>query len=447
MLFFVMPFITVQVTANLVTLTMAAAYFKGYSIICVLITILLNAIVLTAYFSFKKGVGISQSVYVKSKKDPVYVESLRQAQIESHNMFLTAVSTSWISPCTVWANNFNKRTKFLLISSVCSFFSNLMCLVSIYVYLNIIPQESFNPQNVPITHCFHRETGNSTLGPMVSMRPSNATHSKMRICLEDELPVEFFTRLIGPLILCFLCQSIVSSLALHNLSDYLKMYKASKAMFSGMPLIHTSLIHDYLRNFATLSQQLRSEMPDVFSFAITFEKKVLSQQDRFGETALHAALSNNLFEQVYQMLCAGADFDIKDGYGNSALDILQEKYYTLKKDSKENLETLEKILYKLKFEDKRVSHHSLWKERNPLNNSVVSGKLNRMAFFQSIGGQVGAVDRDNKSCHVLLLKQFEENRDELLKRSNLLVKHWIARGRDEFGQTILHVAAKENFAR
>ena len=441
-----MPFITMQVVANLVTLSIAAAYFKSYSLFCGLITVILNLVALTAYFKWKKELRVSQSVYVKSKQDPVYLDSLKHARIESQNMFLTAVLTSWISPCTVWTNNFKKKSKFLLISSLCNFLSNTLCLVSLYVYLYSSPQESLN---LPMTFCFQNETINGTFVPLISLKPSFEIHSRKSNCLKDGTSNDLFMRFIGPLIAFCLCQSLVSCLALHHLSDYLKMYKTSKLIFSDMPLIHTSLIHDYLRNFTTLSQQLRAEMPDIFSFAITFDKKVLYQQDRFGETALHAALSNDLFEKVYQMLCAGADFDIKDAYGKSALEILNLKHKTFKIDSKDHghLEILEKIMYKLKKEDKRVPHVSIWKKRNPLNNSVINEKFNRMAFFQSIGGQVGALDEDSKSCHTLLLKQIEENSQEVLVRSNLLVQHWIIRGRDEFGQTILHVAAKENFHR
>ena len=438
-----------QIVANLVTLTIAAAYFKSYSLFCGLITILLNLVALTAYFKWKKELRVSQSVYVKSKQDPVYVDSLKQARIESQNMFLTAVLTSWISPCTVWTNNFKKKSKFLLISSLCNFLSNVLCLVSLYVYLYSGPQGSLTYDYLPMTFCFQNETINGTFVPLISLKPSFEVESKKSNCLKDGTTNDLFMRFIGPLIAFCLCQSLVSSLALHHLSDYLKMYKTSKLMFSDMPLIHTSLIHDYLRNITTLSQQLRAEMHDIFSFAITFDKKVLYQQDRFGETSLHAALSHDLFEKVYQMLCAGADFDIKDGYGKSAFEILNYKHKTFKIDSKDHdhWETLEKIIYKLKKEDKRVPHVSIWKKRNPLNNSVINEKFNRMAFFQSIGAQVGALDEDNKSCHVLLLKQIEENGQEVLERANLLVQHWIIRGRDEFGQTILHVAAKENFQR
>lgn len=161
--------------------------------------------------------------------------------------------------------------------------------------------------NGTITHCFTDK--NLSFKPglelvydfslMFQTTENNST--RVRICANEENPIDLFTHTIGPAIIGLLFLSFLSSILLFILSNYLSMYKLSKKIFTNFPIIHTSLIHDYLRNFSKLSQTLRGELPEVFSFAITFEKKVLLQQDRFGETALHVAYSNNLYEQLYQV--------------------------------------------------------------------------------------------------------------------------------------------------
>jgi hypothetical protein len=56
------------------------------------------------------------------------------------------------------------------------------------------------------------------------------------------------------------------------------------------------------------------ELAQIFSYSITFEKRVLNEQDKFGETALHAALASDLFEQV-----------VLQGFLSSSLVQLQSK--------------------------------------------------------------------------------------------------------------------------
>jgi hypothetical protein len=261
------------------------------------------------------------------------------------------------------------------------------------VYLRLYLGPEFNIEDSPITHCFntsfrHEENSNNNFVSVdatsatskIQLYQTNAT--KVRFCSDGERPNDRFVFFVGPIIVGLLFLSFLSSLFLFAMSNHLSMYKFSKHVFSEMPIIQTSLIHDYLRNFTDLTPALRSELSEIFSFSITFEKKVLRQQDRFGETSLHVALAGNFYEQLYQMLCAGADFDIRDRAGKSVRESLEAKY-AASKDS-----TIAKILMKLDKKDPQKMYPSIWKKSNPLLKSVRNDQLIFMTFLQALGGQV-----------------------------------------------------------
>jgi hypothetical protein len=56
------------------------------------------------------------------------------------------------------------------------------------------------------------------------------------------------------------------------------------------------------------------------------------------------------------------------------------------------------------------------------------------------------MDREENSCYSLLLEKLEDEK-VILSESNFFVKHWILKGPDEYGQTILHLAAKAGLYR
>ena len=85
------------------------------------------------------------------------------------------------------------------------------------------------------------------------------------------------------------------------------------------------------------------------------------QRDKFGETALHIAIANDLHDQVYQMLCAGADFDVADFFGKTSRQMLTQKL-ELTKDP-----TLEKIM-------KRLESFIRWSSCKPSEDRSVKCK-------------------------------------------------------------------------
>ena len=280
-----------------------ATYIRGYILLCIAFTILSNLIMVRSYFKCKP-IPIDKSVFVQKEGEPTYNQSLDEAEEEKRNMFWTGILTSWVSPCTVWVNNLKSKSYFLLISSLTTYFTHMIGIFAIY--LRLFYGRDFAMNNGAITHCFaknlyFKRTLKFVFESSLTFQSEENNSTKVRICSNEENPSDLFTHTIGPVIIGLLSLSFLSSIFLYVVSNYLSMYKLSRKVFNNFPIIHTSLIHDYLRNFGKLSQTLRGELPEIFSFAITFEKKVLFQQDRFGETALHVALSNNLFEQLYQV--------------------------------------------------------------------------------------------------------------------------------------------------
>ena len=60
--------------------------------------------------------------------------------------------------------------------------------------------------------------------------------------------------------------------------------------------------------------------------------------------------------------------------------------------------------------------------------------------------QVGAVDKDGNSAFTLILERIEKGEMDL-SEFDWFVRHWIIKGPDEFGQTILHFAAQRGLVR
>ena len=87
--------------------------------------------------------------------------NLRELAIrEAQQVFWTSVLTSWITPCTVWTNNKQIYSNFLVNSAFFTSTINVFGIIIVYsVTLSIGPIYQINP---PILHCFNQEELNST---------------------------------------------------------------------------------------------------------------------------------------------------------------------------------------------------------------------------------------------------------------------------------------------
>ena len=123
-MFLVLPAIVVQNLGCVLSLIYVATYLKAYVIPCVLLIILVNYISLKSYYKCKP-IPLDKSLYKQNKEEPAYSQLFMLAETEKNEKFMTAVLTSWMSPCTAWVNKLDYKSYFMLVSSAARLETNI----------------------------------------------------------------------------------------------------------------------------------------------------------------------------------------------------------------------------------------------------------------------------------------------------------------------------------
>ena len=124
-MFLVLPAIVVQNLGCVLSLIYVATYLKAYVIPCVLLIILVNYISLKSYYKCKP-IPLDKSMYKQNKEEPAYSQLFMLAETEKNEKFMTAVLTSWMSPCTAWVNKLDYKSYFMLVSSAARLETNIL---------------------------------------------------------------------------------------------------------------------------------------------------------------------------------------------------------------------------------------------------------------------------------------------------------------------------------
>ena len=140
----------------LFVLVILTAYFRWWVLVHIIGIIVINFLVLKCpkledilYPDVAKMYGN----YSKYLQTFVIDKAHRDlAEAESDFIFYTAIFTSWLSPCTVWAHNLTCKSYFLLVSSLTTLIGHGVGLMFIYVLL--LNSDLSDYANPPITHCF-----------------------------------------------------------------------------------------------------------------------------------------------------------------------------------------------------------------------------------------------------------------------------------------------------
>lgn len=146
--------IMILIAGPLAAVVCMASYLQEKVIVCIILIIGLNACVLKSPCLAEKLYPEIQQLYESHELDGVSEDDERQGKKESETMFYTAIFTSWISPCTVWANNFKCKSYFLLVSSFTSLLGHALVIAAIFVYISSTDFPLLD--NPPITHCIER---------------------------------------------------------------------------------------------------------------------------------------------------------------------------------------------------------------------------------------------------------------------------------------------------
>ncbi len=216
------PIILLFLSGFLYSLVFVASYIQGYILLTITSVIVLNGFILFfKYFQKNKREQLRRFFYPIDE----------QGKKESEFVFFTAVLTSWISPCSIWANTFGQKTCFLLISSstcIVVYFLNII-IIGIFERLGYIIQT----ENHPITRCFHEiEKFNSSKCRLFFSQNSSLSAifkvcnnydeclPAMRICSENENTSDVLCNVLIPVGIGLLLISCIGALILQTLGNH-----------------------------------------------------------------------------------------------------------------------------------------------------------------------------------------------------------------------------------
>jgi hypothetical protein len=271
----------------------------------------------------------------------------------------------------------------------------------------------------------------------------------IRICSENEQPTGILMDQIRLILMVLFIAGLFSAMVLQFLGNYLTMYNWSKIVFFSQPIIHLSLIHDFLRNSERLSANQNEELLKVIFEEICRDSNILNKQNiLFGETCLHAAVDGEMFELLLEIVLTGkAECRTKNTFDQSVEQILENKYKKLAKAEKSKKELIRNILNAINTldpftSDEKDSSNTIWREQ-PMHKAARHNKLGKLCLLNSLGGQWVVENAQGLSPTNILLYniEFEELSTDQIK-SNYLIAKWMINMRDENGYCLIHHASK-----
>ena len=141
--------------------------------------------------------------------------------------------------------------------------------------------------------------------------------------------------------------------------------------------------------------------------------------------SLHAALRNNMFQLLEEMIRNGGDIHIKNIYQETVSEMFKKSSLKITDFD------IEETFKEAKKSDKNMKKQksSVWKE-DPMIKCIKSENLNLLCFLSLIGGQWGAVDESGVRTLTFLSDLLQKN-DEILLRSNRFVQWRVLNAADQ----------------
>jgi ankyrin repeat protein len=392
----VAPFNICILMGTLYSLVMMATYAQGYVVVLIGTIVLLNLIILKYTYLRKTHMDkIINNFYNKQKEFGTK---------EIHTMFLNALVTSWVSPCTVWTSNFLYNSKFLIVSSSITLSVHTINLINLYLIADsdIIKQI----ENPPILHCFnsHKNTSNISYNYYNSGAKNIINICKnnddclpvIRICSENEMPNTLMYTKIIPIGILLLFTSFSASICLQALSNCTKLFSFSRLICLACSKTFYWFVLDFV---FSLDQNLKKQLLNELEKGVT--RKILSQESLKNLFSHH----HGLFKRSEETLSL---------------------YSKLEKISKENnTEEIPPVVWKLP----------------PMHVAVHNNKLGLWCIMYILGGEAGALNGQAKSSINLIIEK-EKREKHLFKCCNLVLKYLIKTATEVYGEYALHKAIK-----
>ena len=177
--------------------------------------------------------------------------------------------------------------------------------------------------------------GTDTIDPCFSN--SNATVQKIRQCDQDETP---FMVLLLAVVVVFNLASLLATLRLNRIINYVELYKSSKSFlgFQAQPILHRAAVFQLVESDTKEDTELFDEIfqdgKDLSNF--------LNRPNTLGRAPLHNACERLSSQKCFQLINSGAIF-LPDSEGKDPL--WQSQYFALKSSERPEDIVLQSILF------------------------------------------------------------------------------------------------------
>jgi hypothetical protein len=383
---------------TLYSLVMMATYAHGYVVVLISTIVLLNSIILKSIFLGK--------THMKSIIEKFYNQQKESGTKETNAIFLNAMFTSWVAPCTVWTSKF----KFLMVSSSITLPVHLLNFFTLFLISNSnIMNQMENP---PILHCFHSHKNFSNISynyyhsENETQRLINVCSQNddcfplIRICSENEMHNTLMNTYIIPIGILLFFSSFFSSLCLQILSNYTKMYAFLKTFCQVCPKAFYWFLTDFIFNFNELEETLRKQVLN------NIKKEVTKNVAYKGSIKCVLTLHCDFFERSEE---------------TKSLKIKLEEI--AKENDKESAKDISLFVWKLP----------------PMHSAANSYNFGLWCFMYILGGEAGALNgQPNSSINSIIEKSRNDN--SLLERCNFFSRHLIKTAKEMYGEYALHKA-------
>jgi len=367
------------------------AYFQLYVILLIGVVCLLNYTVLRYFY-----LTVSANEVIVNK---LYNNQKENAGRESTEIFLLSVFTAWVSPCSVWSNNFLIKTKFLLVSSTLTLCVHTFNIAMLCIIVQINQLISFN--NPPFFHCFNNTkyfnaskyrfffSANSSQSLIEICQNTEECLPVIRICSENESPSDTFLNFCLPVGMSLLFLSCCASVCLQLLSSYHRMYLFSRQCKLTCPKMFYNFLNDIV--FSDKIQNLT--IKDHATEGIKRGKQYLKSVQKANQTISKAAKYSDSYLQMSDIL----NDCIK--YGKTIYNVNSDK---------------------------------VW-EVPPMHKAVNEKRYSAWCFLSMVGGEAGALNGQTSSTINSILEKDLQN-------CSKLTQWWIMKEEQKYGENALHEA-------
>ncbi len=456
------------------------------------------------------GLILFLKYFQKNKREKLrrdfYPKDQQHGKKESGFVFFTAVLTSWISPCSIWTNNFCQKARFLLISSSTCIIVYFLHIITIGLFENL--GFFFPTENPPITRCFKDVdkfnsskyrifwTENQTILDIFEICNNNTEcQPAIRICSENEYPSDELCKVLIPIGLALLSLSFFASLVLEHLGNHYSFVKFLIRIGAIGTINFANAFNELRKSKQLLDENLKKELYKLMKNAVGHSnmehdavlqifgiliKADLTEEDKkllnthlhlLGSTTnqgqvwkdppMHSAVKGNNYIWFSLQILFGGECGAKNGQGISSINLLRNKIGS-------NINLLERYNFITRWLIKRALQKY---QEFALHIAAEKGDLQKIKTLITYSYNVNLKDTENqtplhiaaKNGHLEIVKFLVENganKDSKSYKSRtplhiasengyleiakfLVENHADKESKDDFNQTPLHLAAKK----